>query len=99
MILYNILRHDETFFYYHFQTKYWGQRRHRVPFNWDYTSLKTVLKLIQDHLVAKRLYLIIDAVDESEDNDRRDILNLLFKLCARTKHYIVKIFVASQLVG
>ena len=98
-ILYDILKHDETFFYHHFQTEYRGQRRHRVPFNWDYASLKTVLESIQDHSVAKRLYLIIDAVDESEDNDGRDVLDLLFKLCARTKHYIVKIFVASRPVG
>ena len=99
LILYDILKHDETFFYYCFQTEYRDQCRHGVPFNWDYASLKTVLKSIQDHSAAKRLYLIIDAVDESEDNDRRDVFDLLFKLCARTKHYIVKVFVASRLVG
>ncbi|OCL00089.1 putative kinesin [Cenococcum geophilum 1.58] len=98
-ILYDILKHDETFFYHRFQTEYRGQRRHGVPFNWDYASLKTVLKSIQDYSAAKRLYLIIDAVDESEDNDRRDVLDLLFKLCARTKHCIVKVFVASRPVG
>jgi len=98
-ILYDILKHDETFFYHRFQTEYRGQRRCGVPFNWDYASLKTVLKSIQDHSAAKRLYLIIDAVDESEDNDRRDVLDLLFELCAGTKHYILKVFVASRPVG
>lgn len=98
-ILYDILHQDETFFYHHFQTEYRVQSRRELSFNWDYASLKTVLKSLQDHLSAKQFYLIIDAVDESEENDRRNILNLLFELCFKTKHCIVKVFVASRPVG
>ena len=44
----------------------------------------------------ERLYLIIDAVDESDDKDRRDILQLLFDLCSRRKHCVLKVFFASR---
>jgi len=40
---------------------------------------------------VERLYLIIDAVDESDDKDRRDILQLLFDLCSRRKHCVLKV--------
>lgn len=38
----------------------------------------------------------MDAVDESEQSDRRDILSLLFELCTSTKYCVIKIFVASR---
>jgi len=98
-ILYDILNQDEAFFYHRFQTEYRVQRHRELRVDWDYASLKKVLKSLQDHSAAKRLYLIIDAVDESEDRDRRDILNLLFELCSKTKYCIVKVFVASRPVG
>jgi ankyrin repeat domain-containing protein 50 len=98
-ILYDILSQDEAFFYHRFQTEYRLQRHRELRVDWDYASLKKVLKSLQDHSTAKRLYLIIDAVDESEDHDRRDILNILFELCSKTKYCIVKVFVASRPIG
>jgi hypothetical protein len=58
--------------------------------------LKRIFSSIQDYPLIKQLYLIIDAVDESDDQDRRDILQLLFNLCLKAKYCIVKIFVASR---
>ena len=52
----------------------------------DYESLKRILLSLQDHSLAERLSLIIDAVDESDDKDKRNILNLLFNLCSETKY-------------
>jgi len=72
------------------------ERSHGDLVDWDYESLKTVLKSLWDHSLAERLYLIIDAVDESDYNDRRDILELLFGLCSETKYCVVKVFVASR---
>ena len=98
-ILYDILDQDEALFYYCFQTKYRDQRRRKPRVAWDYESLKTVLKSLQDYPLERRLYLIIDAVDESEENDRRDALKLLFELCSKTKNFTIKVFVASRPVG
>ena len=98
-ILYDILYEDEAFFYHRFQIEYRAQHCREAGVNWEYESLKRVLKSLRDHSLAKRLYLIIDAVDESEDNDRRNILKLLFELCAETKYCVMKIFVASRPVG
>ncbi|KAF2175014.1 ankyrin [Zopfia rhizophila CBS 207.26] len=90
---------DEAFFYHRFQTEYRNQRRREPRVAWHYKSLKTVLKSLQDYPLARRLYLVIDAVDEFEENDRRDVLKLLFELCSKIKYCIAKVFVASWPVG
>ena len=98
-ILYNILDRDEALFYHRFQTEYRHQCHREPRITWNYESLKTVLKSLQDYPLERRLYLIIDAVDESEENDRRDVLKLLFELCSKTKYCVAKVFVASRPVG
>ena len=92
-ILYDILDQDETFFYYRFQTEYRDQRRREPCVAWHYESLRTVLKSLQNYPLERRLYLIIDAVDESDENDRRDVPQLLFELCSKTKHCTAKLFI------
>jgi ankyrin repeat domain-containing protein 50 len=96
-ILYDILDQDESFFY-HFQSKYRNNRKSSqgVLVKWTYNSLKDVLSSLGDHEQTARLYLVIDAVDESDDEDRRDILKRLFDLCSRSKCCVFKIFVASR---
>jgi hypothetical protein len=100
-ILYNILSQNEAFFYYCFQTEYrylvaLQERSRSDVVEQEYKSLKKLLLSLSDSSPAKRIYLIINAVDESDDNDRRDILELLFSLCLRTKYCVIKIFVASR---
>jgi hypothetical protein len=46
--------------------------------------------------VQQRLYLIVDAMDESDDNDRLSIIKLLRQLCATKRSCIMKIFLASR---
>lgn len=104
-ILYDILNQNEFFFYHHFQSEYRNyqaalrERGHSGGVGWHYESFKRVLSSLWDYSLAERLYLIIDAVDESNDNDRRDILKLLFDLCSKSKNCIVKVFIASRPVG
>lgn len=98
-ILYEILHQDEGFFYHQCQAEYRAQQRKEPPSTWDYGSLKRMLKSLQNYRTNKRYYLTIDAIDESEPDDRRDILGLLFDLCSKMKHSVVKVFMASRPVA
>jgi Cdc6-like AAA superfamily ATPase len=77
-ILYDILNQRESFFS-HFQLEHRVyqallQGHHLNLVEQHYELLKKVLSSLRDHPQAEQLYLIIDAVDESDDKDRRDIL-------------------------
>ncbi|KAF8247690.1 hypothetical protein K440DRAFT_643546 [Wilcoxina mikolae CBS 423.85] len=97
-ILYDILEQNESFFY-HFQHEFRSSDSGGVG-GFSYDSLKKILRSIGKRHGKERLYLLIDAVDESNDDDRRDILRLLFELCSDSKnssnHCIIKVFIASR---
>jgi len=99
-ILYDILDQKDSFFY-HFQSEFRKyQALGREPGHGDlnkshYESLQNVLLSIGKHESRERIYLLIDAIDESSDQDRRDILQLLLKLCCNNC-CIFKVFVASR---
>ncbi|KAF8543091.1 hypothetical protein BDD12DRAFT_669980, partial [Trichophaea hybrida] len=93
-VLYSILKQDETFFF-HFQSEF-RKFRSSNDSKWPYTSLQQILSSLANHPFTKRLYLILDAMDESEENDRREIIGLLCQLCEESQSCIVKIFLASR---
>jgi len=98
-ILYDILNQKESFFFFHFQPEHRALLQERSHFDFverHYRSLKNVLLSLRDHPRAEQLYLIIDAMDESDNKDRREILQLLFDLCSGSKHCVIKVFVASR---
>ncbi|PTB63414.1 hypothetical protein BBK36DRAFT_1181894, partial [Trichoderma citrinoviride] len=96
-LLYDIISQDHAFFY-HIQSEYRIGRcdKGSGAVDWDYDLLKRMLKSLLGYLLPRPLYLIIDAVDESDDEDRRDIIKLLFQLGANKMYGTVKIFVASR---
>ncbi|KAF3077394.1 hypothetical protein CFAM422_000021 [Trichoderma lentiforme] len=98
-LLHDILRQDEAFFYHQCQAEYRAHRHNDLRVNWDYASLKKVLKSLQKYSTKSRFYLIIDAIDESDEEDRRDILSLLYGLCSEMTCCVVKIFIASRPVA
>jgi hypothetical protein len=93
-VLHSTLKQDETFFS-HFQPEF---RKFRASKHsaWPYKSLQHILSSLANHPSRKQLYLILDAVDESEENDRREIIKLLCRLCAESQSCIVKVFLASR---
>ncbi|KAL7812110.1 hypothetical protein V8C44DRAFT_364804 [Trichoderma aethiopicum] len=97
-LLYEIMRQDEAFFY-HVQASYRRQihrDRKSSVVDWDYDSLKRMLRSLLNYPLPRPLYLIIDAVDESDEEDRRNVIKLLFDIAGKTALGIVKIFVASR---
>ncbi|KAF8533663.1 hypothetical protein BDD12DRAFT_759788, partial [Trichophaea hybrida] len=91
-ILYDVLHQNETFFF-HFQSHY---RKTLLHGAWRYDSLKQVLLSFRTHPAEERLYLIVDAIDESDENRRDVIIRLLHELCATTGLCVVKVFLASR---
>jgi len=93
-ILYDVLRQNETFFF-HFQPLYRSMLPHG---KWSYDSLKEILLSFKKHPAKERLYLIVDAMDESGEKDRGDVIQLLHQLCHGDKGCacIVKVFVSSR---
>jgi energy-coupling factor transporter ATP-binding protein EcfA2 len=94
-ILYDILMQNETFFF-HFQPYFRKAIHPGKRFQWPYAFLKKILLSLQHHPAQERLYFIIDAMDESDDNDRREIIQLLHQLCSTRKPCVVKVFLASR---
>ena len=95
-VLYDILNQNEEFFF-HYQS-YYRQAAQRSGYpEWSYECLKGVLlSLTKNHPVSERLYLIVDAMDESEDGKRIDVIKFLCQLCATKGSCVVKAFVASR---
>jgi len=96
-ILYSILEQDESFFF-HYQQEFRKLQRRKHP-EWPYQSLKNILLSFADHPSTKPLYVIVDAIDESDHDDRRSIIELICKLCSKENPYNIKIFIASRPVA
>jgi hypothetical protein len=92
-ILSGILEQDETAFY-HFQARFRETQR-RKERSWSYSSLKEVLLSFKNHPTTQ-LCLILDAMDESEESDRREIIELLCQLCSEGNSCNIKVFLASR---
>ena len=96
-VLYDILYQSEEFFF-HFQSYYRQVSQGGGHSEWSIKSLKgPLLSLTNSHPVSTRLYLIVDAMDESGDGGERiEIIKFLHELCASRGPCIVKLFVASR---
>ena len=98
-LLYQILGKDESFFM-HFQQEYRNLRDPEVdqpPKAWEYDTLKAVLRACLKHPLKQSIFLIIDAMDESDAKDRADIVDFLRELSTPSdKGCDVKVFLASR---
>ena len=95
-VLYDILYQKEEFFF-HFQSHYRRAAQRGGRPQWSDRSLKGVLlSLAKKHPVSERIYLIVDAVDESDEGGRIGVIEFLHELCTAKGPCIVKVFVASR---
>ena len=95
-VLYDVLNQSEEFFF-HFQSYYRQVSQGRGYSEWSIKSMKgPLLSLTKSHPVSTRLYLILDAMDESDGGKRIEVIKFLHELCAARGYCIVKVFVASR---
>jgi hypothetical protein len=97
-LLYDILNADASLFV-HFQEAYRdllqpGSEGHTVK--WPYNSLKKVLRECSKRHQKKTLVLIIDAMDESDETKRQDIVTFLWDLASPRAGSCVKLLLASR---
>ncbi|KAF8539359.1 hypothetical protein BDD12DRAFT_838456, partial [Trichophaea hybrida] len=96
-ILYHILEQDESIFF-DLQREF-REVHHGNISKWPYESLKNTLSSFANLPSTKPIYLILDAVDESEEDDRREIIKLLCNLCSKENRCHIKVFLASRPVA
>jgi hypothetical protein len=98
-LLYQLLRarHDM----WHCYPKQLAQPKQRVPQNWELKSLKQLFdEIIRSCKLPLTIYILIDAMDESDESRREEIMALLSGLCNSEEGCIVlKILVASRPVS
>jgi len=98
-LLHDILTADESFFI-HFQEAYRGFQDLEVlhkPRVWTRQALQNILRCCIKHPLRRRLFLIVDAMDESDDCDRGEVVEFLWSLPdLSTNGCVVKIFLASR---
>ena len=98
-VLYDVLNQNEEFFF-HFQADYRQIAQGGGHPEWSYQSLKGILRsFAKNHPVREQLYLVVDAVDESDAGERIDVINFLLELCSAKGRCVVKVFVASRPVA
>jgi energy-coupling factor transporter ATP-binding protein EcfA2 len=103
-VLHDILRADESFFI-HFQQAYrklYDPESTQPSGNWPRKDLEKILcACIEKHpLTRKRkLFLIVDALDESDNDDRRAVVELLWSLsdpAISNDNCVAKILLATR---
>jgi len=95
MLLYQILEQNADFLY-HYNSEFADNKG-----NWTYDSLVNVLISLGDHPVNERIYLLIDALDESDmgNGERKKLVESLGNLCKKSGNCVVKVFLASRPVN
>ncbi|CAG8218240.1 unnamed protein product [Penicillium olsonii] len=96
-LLFQLLSQDASLFPL-FQPTY-RRRRTNFNFKWQHQELKdifTSLSSLRASSAATRIYILLDALDESVDLERREILRLLEKLCSTKSDRTFKCLVASR---
>ena len=65
--------------------------------SWSYEDLRTIfLNLATFDKFSLRIYFVVDAMDESDEGERAEILSLLSNACSRPAPCIIKSIIASR---
>jgi hypothetical protein len=93
--LHDILEQDKTFFS-HFRAEFQNLKASGSQ-KWSYLSLQSILSSLARAPFEQQISLILDDMDEFEEDDRREVLKLLYGSCSGSQG-IIGIFLIKILV-
>jgi len=94
-LLYQLPSQDTRLFVL-FRDIYRSRRASTVPFTWEESDLRMMLESLASLTTHKKIYIFVDAMDESDDQGRPEILRLLSKLCTESSNCHFKVLVATR---
>ena len=94
-LLYQLLRQDNQLYYPLFREVY-RARRSDPLFQWGYEELKAILASLATLKTQQTIYILLDAMDESAEEGRPEILKSLSKLCTTRSRCIFKCLIATR---
>lgn len=93
-LLYQLLRQDERLFPL-FRDVY-RARRTNPGFKWQEEDLRKIFASLPSLKIRKKMYIFLDAMDESTEHGRPEILKLLLGICSAKSNCIFKFLIASR---
>lgn len=94
-LLYQLLSQDERLFVW-FRELYRSLRAFRDPFRWEYADLKSVFERLGAVDTRQTIYILLDAMDESAEQQRPEILDVFSQLCLVSLSWRFKVLVATR---
>jgi Cdc6-like AAA superfamily ATPase len=95
-LLYQILEQNSTLFP-HFRDLYRTLLKTQGPHpEWSHKDLKSSLESLRDIQTQVKMYIIVDAMDESDKDQKPEILSLISTLCSSRSSCIFKGLIASR---
>jgi hypothetical protein len=67
---------------------------HQLP--WEWNDLRKVFASLGSFKACEKIYILVDAMDESDEQGRPEILKLLMKLCSSTSGCAIKALIATR---
>jgi hypothetical protein len=64
--------------------------------DWAYDDLRNIFASLLSSWKARRLYILLDAMDESDKQGRPEILQLLMQLCSTPSASVLKALIATR---
>lgn len=94
-LLYQLLKQDGRLFPL-FRDTFRGCRSNGHQFSWELDDLRKIFASLGSFKACKKIYILVDAMDESDEQGRPDILQLLMQQCSQKSECTIKALIATR---
>ncbi|RYP49296.1 hypothetical protein DL768_004979 [Monosporascus sp. mg162] len=94
-ILHQLLSQDDRLFPL-FRDRFRARRRDGHQVHWQYEDLRKILASLVSLKTRQKIYILLDAMDESNEQGRPEILRLLMQLCSSKSDCAIKGLIATR---